>query len=119
MFSSFLYIGWLAPKFYKTICRYAEQQEFSTLYLSLYPITKESNENEYQFESDPLLIQKDPDNTQNRRGTGIITLTKKELGLGKETLSWGKMCRVISKVKRFGFTFSFIDTAPIFQTAAH
>lgn len=85
-------MGWLAPKIYKTICRYAEQQEFLTLYLSLYPITKESKVNEYRFESNPFRTQKDRANVSNRGGSGIIILTATEKGtwIGESDIVRGK-----------------------------
>jgi protocatechuate 3,4-dioxygenase, beta subunit len=63
----------------------------------IHPIIKEPTKNEYwideyQFEGDPLLTQKDRDNAQNRGGSGIITLTKNEKGtwIGKRDIVLGK-----------------------------
>lgn len=63
----------------------------------VHPIIKEPGKNEYwideyQFEGDPLLTQKDRDNAQNRGGSGIIALTKNEKGtwVGKRDIVLGK-----------------------------
>ncbi|MEI7586844.1 intradiol ring-cleavage dioxygenase [Runella sp.] len=63
----------------------------------IHPIIKEPNKNEYwideyQFEGDSLLTQKDRDSAQNRGGSGIITLTKNEKGIwiGKRDIILGK-----------------------------
>lgn len=63
----------------------------------VHPIIKESTKNEYwideyQFEGDPLLTQKDRDNAENRGGSGIIKLTKNEKGtwIGKRDIILGK-----------------------------
>lgn len=63
----------------------------------VHPIIKEPNKNEYwideyQFEGDPLLTQKDRDNVENRGGSGIIKLTKNEKGtwIGKRDIVLGK-----------------------------
>ncbi|AEI49547.1 dioxygenase family protein [Runella slithyformis] len=71
----------------------------------IHPIIKEPGKNEYwideyQFEGDSLLTQKDRDNARNRGGSGIITLTKNEKGtwigkrdivLGKNVPDWGPL----------------------------
>lgn len=63
----------------------------------VHPIIKEPNKNEYwideyQFEGDPLLTQKDRTNAQNRGGSGIIQLIKNEKGvwIGKRDIVLGK-----------------------------
>jgi protocatechuate 3,4-dioxygenase beta subunit len=63
----------------------------------VHPIIKEPTKNEYwideyQFEGDPLLTQKDRDSVQNRGGSGIITLNKNEKGtwIGKRDIVLGK-----------------------------
>ncbi|WP_428657420.1 intradiol ring-cleavage dioxygenase [Runella sp.] len=63
----------------------------------IHPIIKEPTKNEYwideyQFEGDSLLTQKDRDSAQNRGGSGIITLTKNEKGtwMGKRDIILGK-----------------------------
>lgn len=63
----------------------------------VHPIIKEAAKNEYwideyQFEGDPLLTQKDRANAQNRGGSGIIKLTKNEKGvwIGKRDIILGK-----------------------------
>lgn len=63
----------------------------------IHPIIKEPGKNEYwideyQFEGDSLLTQKDRANAQNRGGSGIITLTKNEKGtwIGKRDIILGK-----------------------------
>ncbi len=63
----------------------------------IHPIIKEPQKNEYwideyQFEDDPLLTQKDLQNAQNRGGSGIIKLNKNEKGIwiGKRDITLGK-----------------------------
>lgn len=63
----------------------------------VHPIIKEPTKNEYwideyQFEGDSLLTQKDRANAQNRGGSGIINLTKNEKGvwIGKRDIVLGK-----------------------------
>ncbi|MFN8344361.1 MAG: intradiol ring-cleavage dioxygenase [Spirosomataceae bacterium] len=63
----------------------------------IHPIIKEPDKNEYwideyQFEGDSLLTQKDRNNAENRGGSGIITLTKNDKGIwiGKRDIVLGK-----------------------------